>query len=164
MTAKLAYLMRHDAEFNSDQVREIIYNLFAGSFENDCGAVDLITNALSTAIFRYRCATEDELDVAKEFISDSKQSELYFCDCMSKILRKYGFCDDMLTDYAVWPDCLSVETQWEKEVLRELAQIQAGHDLIVQDQLKRLWKEEQAKEAALAAGSNVDSGTPATGA
>ena len=164
VTAKLAYLMRHGAEFDPAQMREIIYDLFAGSFENDCGAVDLITDSLSTAIFRYRCATEGELDVAKEFISDSKQSELYFCDCMSKILRKYGFCDDMLTDYAVWPDCLSVETHWEKEVLRELALIQAGHDLIVRDQLKRLWEDVHAKEAALVAGSNVSTGTPTTSA
>jgi hypothetical protein len=164
MTAKLAYLMRHGAEFDPAQMREIIYDVFAGSFENDCGAVDLITDALSTAIFRYRCATEDELDVSKEFISDSKQSESYFCDCMRKILLKHGFREDMLEDYAVWPDCLSVETRWEKEVLRELALIQAGHDLVVRDQLKTLWKEEQAKEAALAAESNVSTGTPATGA
>jgi len=164
MTAKLAYLMRHGAEFDPAQMREIIYDVFAGSFENDCGAVDLIADALSTAIFKYRCATEDELDVSKEFSSDSKQSESYFCDCMSKILRKHDFCDDMLTDYAVWPDCLSVETRWEKEVLRELALIQAGHDLIVRDQLKRLWKDVQATEAALAAESNVSTGTPATGA
>jgi len=164
VTAKLAYLMRHGAEFDPAQMREIIYDVFAGSFENDCGSVDLIADALSTAIFKYRCATEDALDVEKDFISDSKQSELYFCNCVRKILRKHDFREDAMDDYAVWPDTLSVETTWEKEVLRELALIQAGHDLVVRDQLKRMWKEEQAKEAALAAESNVSTGTTATGA
>lgn len=148
MTAKLAYLMRHGAEFDPAHMRELIYDIFAGSFENDCGSVDTIVDALSTAIFRYRCATEDDLDVEKEFISDSREAEKYFCDYLQKVLVASGMHEDMVYDYAVWPDNISENTRWEKEVLRELALIQAGHDLVVRDQLKRLWEEEKAKEAA----------------
>jgi hypothetical protein len=148
MTARLAYIMRHDAEFDPAHMREIIYDLYAGSFENDCGSTDEIVDVLSTAIFKYRCATEDDLDTEKEFIKDGHAAEQYFCDCMRKILAANGWHPDGLEDYAVWPDNLSVETTWEKEVLRELAQIQAGHDLVVRDQLKKLWEEEKAKEGA----------------
>lgn len=150
MTARLAYIMRHDAEFDPAAMREIIYDLFAGAFENDCGSTDEIVDVLSTAIFKYRIATEDELDTDKEFIKDSHEAEKYFCNCMRKILIANGWKPEILDDYAVWPDNLSVETNWEKEVLRELAQIQAGHDLVVRDQLRKLWEEEKAKEEAAA--------------
>jgi hypothetical protein len=142
--------MRHDAEFDPAAMREIIYDLFAGSFENDCGSTDEIIDVLSTAIFKYRCATEDDLDTDKVFIKDGHEAEKYFCDCMRKILIASGWKSEILDDYAVWPDNLSVETTWEKEVLRELARIQAGHDLVVRDQLKKLWEEEKAKEEAAA--------------
>lgn len=148
MTARLAYIMRHDREFDPEHMREIIYDVFAGAFENDCGSTAELIDALSTAIFRYRCATEDELDCDRAFISNSREAEQYFCDCMKKILVANGWHQDNLEDYAVWPDCLSVETTWEREVLRELALIQAGHDLVVRDQLKKLWEEEKAKETA----------------
>lgn len=148
MTAKLAYLMRHGNEFDPDTMREIIYDLFAGSFESDCGSVDELADALSTAIFKYRCATEDDIDVEKEFVKDGRQAESYFCDCLRKIFLANNFTADSLDDYVTWPDNLSVETTWEKQVLRELALIQAGHDLVVRDQLKQLWEAERAKEAA----------------
>jgi hypothetical protein len=148
MTAKLAYLMRHGSEFDPGTMREIIYDMFAGAFENDCGSTAEVIDALSTAIFKYRCATEDELDVEREFIKDGHAAEKYFCDCLRKILLANGFPAHALEDYVTWPDNLSVETTWEKEVLRELALIQAGHDLVVRDQLKRLWETEKAKEAA----------------
>lgn len=148
MTAKLAYLLRHDRNFDPEQMRELIYDIFAGSFENDCGSTDEIVDVLSTAIFKYRCATEDDLDVDKAFINNGREAEKYFCDYLGKILASTGFPQSALDDYAVWPDNLSVDTTWEKEVLRELARIQAGHDLVVRDQLKKLWEEEKAKEAA----------------
>jgi hypothetical protein len=150
MTARLAYIMRHDNEFDPEQMREIIYDLFAGSFENDCGSVEEIVDALSKAIFKYRCATEEDLDVDRVFIHDAKLAECYFCDQVAAILKAHGWNTECLDDYAVWPENLSVETTWEKEVLRELAQIQAGHDLVVRDQLKKLWAEEKAKEEAAA--------------
>ena len=128
--------MRHDNEFDPEHMREIIYDLFAGSFENDCGSTDEIIDVLSTAIFKYRIATEDDLDTDKVFIKDGHEAEKYFCDCMRKILAANGWHPDGLEDYAVWPDNLSVETTWEREVLRELARIQAGHDLVVTHELK----------------------------
>lgn len=146
MTAKLAYLMRHGSEFDPAGMREIIYNLFAGSFESDCGSVDDIVDVLSTAIFKYRCATEDDLDTDKEFVKDARAAEKYFCACLRKILLANGFSPHSVEDYVSWPDVLSVETTWEKEVLRELALIQAGHDMVVRSQLQRLWEEEKAKE------------------
>ena len=146
MTAKLAYLMRHDNEFDPEHMREIIYDLFAGSFESDCGSTEEIIDALSMAIFKYRCATEDDLDVDKVFINDATFAEDYFCDCLRKIFVASGWNPDILDDYAVWPENISVETVWEKEVLRELALIQAGHDLVVRDQLKQLWREEEEKK------------------
>jgi hypothetical protein len=142
--------MRHDNEFDPDHMREIIYDIFASSFESDCGSTAEIVDAMSLAIFKYRCATEDELDCDNAFISDPHAAEKYFCDHVAKILVAAGFNKDALEDYAVWPDTLSVETTWEKEVLRELALIQAGHDLVVRDQLKKLWEEEKAKEEAAA--------------
>jgi hypothetical protein len=150
MTAKLAYLMRYDSEFDPDAMREIIYDLFAGSFENDCGSTDEIIDVLSTAIFKYRIATEDGLDVERAFIKNGREAEKYFCDCVKKILiaNEFNATSELLDDYAVWPDVLSVETTWEKEVLRELALIQAGHDLVVREQLKQLWAEETAKREA----------------
>jgi hypothetical protein len=147
MTARLAYIMRHDNEFDPGTMREIIYDLFAGSFENDCGSTDEIVDVLSAAIFKYRIATEDDLDVDKAFIKNGREAEKYFCDHLGKILVANGFQGE-LDDYAVWPDNLSVDTTWEKEVLRELAMIQAGHDLVVRDQLKKLWEEEKAKKEA----------------
>lgn len=146
MTARLAYIMRHDNEFDPEHMREIIYDLFAGSFENDCGSTDEIVDVLSTAIFKYRCATEEDLDVDRVFIHDSKLAECYFCDTLEKILVANGFDKEAAKEYASWPDNLSVSTTWEKEVLRELALIQAGHDLVVRDQLKQLWAEEKAKK------------------
>lgn len=147
MTAKLAYLMRHGGDFDPGAMREIIYNMFAGSFENDCGSTAEVIDALSTAIFRYRCATEDDLDIEKAFIKNSRQAEDYFCARLRKILLANGLPAPAVEDYVTWPDNLSVETTWEKEVLRELALIQAGHDLVVRDQLKQLWEAEKAKGA-----------------
>lgn len=146
MTARLAYIMRHDNEFDPGHMREIIYDLFAGSFEDDCGSTDEIVDVLSTAIFKYRIATEDDLDVDKVFLKDAHAAEKYFCDYVKKILVANGFSEYSAEEYASWPDNLSVETTWEKEVLRELALIQAGHDLVVRDQLKKLWAEEEAKK------------------
>ena len=148
MTAKLAYLMRHDNEFDPEHMREIIYDLFAGSFENDCGSTDEIISALCLAIFKYRCAAEEDLDTEKVFVENAREAEKYFCDCVKKILAANQFHADSLDDYAVWPETLPVDAVWEKEVLRELALIQAGHDLVVRDQLKQLWAEEKKKEAA----------------
>ena len=148
MTARLAYIMRHDQLFDADTLRETIYDMFAAQFEESFGCEDQVIDALSTAIFRYRCATEDDLNVDKQFVKNAKEAEQYFCDCMKKILLANQFNPDALDDYAVWPDCLSVETTWEKTVLRELALIQAGHDLVVRDQLKKLWAEEEAKKEA----------------
>lgn len=150
MTARLSYIMRHDNLFDADGLREVIYDIFAAQFEESFGCEDQVIDALSTAIFRYRCATEDELDVDKEFVTNGREAEKYFCDCMKKILLANGFNEAALDDYAVWPDCLSVETTWEKKVLRELALIQSGHDLVVRDQLKKLWEEEKAKKEAAA--------------
>lgn len=148
MTARLAYIMRHDAEFDPAAMREIIYDLFAGAFENDCGSTDTIVDALAAAIFRYRIATEDDLDVEKVFLKDGQAAEKYFCDHVKKILVANGFSEDSAEEYASWPDNLPVDTTWEKETLRELAMIQAGHDLVVRDQLKKLWAEEEAKKEA----------------
>lgn len=148
MTARLAYIMRHDNDFDPEHMREIIYDLFAGSFESDCGSTDEIVDVLCTAIYKYRLATEDDLDFDRVFISDSKLAERYFCDTLEKILVANGFDKESAKDHASWPDNLSVSTTWEKEVLRELALIQAGHDLVVRDHLKRLWEEEKAKETA----------------
>lgn len=148
MTAKLAYLMRHDNEFDPEHMREIIYDLFAGSFENDCGSTDEIIDTLCMAIFKYRCATEDDLDVERVFIEDKKLAECYFCDQVEKILIGHGFAKEDAKEYASWPETLPVDAAWEKEVLRELALIQAGHDLVVRDQLKQLWAEEKAKKEA----------------
>lgn len=146
MTARLAYILRHDSEFDPDTMREIIYDLFAGSFENDCGNTDEIADVLSTAIFKYRIATEDELDVDRVFISNAREAEKYFCSHVKAALMASGFDNATAEEYASWPDNLSVDTTWEKEVLRELALIQAGHDLVVRDQLKQLWAEEEAKK------------------
>jgi hypothetical protein len=148
MTAKLAYLMRHDNEFDPEHMREIIYDLFAGSFESDCGSTDEIIDTLCMAIFKYRCATEDDLDVDRVFISDKKLAECYFCDNVEKILVAHGFDKENAAEYASWPETLPVDATWEKEALRELALIQAGHDLVVRDQLKQLWAEEKAKKEA----------------
>lgn len=150
MSARLAYIMRHDNLFDAAALREVIYDIFAAQFEESFGCEDEVIDSMSTAIFRYRCATEDELDVEKEFLKDGREAEKYFCDCMTKILRANGFQENALEDYAVWPDCISVETTWEKQVLRELALIQAGHDLVVRDQLKKLWEEETKKKEAAA--------------
>ena len=150
MTARLAYIMRHDNEFDPEHMREIIYDLFAGSFENDCGSVEEIVDALSTAIFKYRCATEEDLDTDKVFIHDRHVAEKYFCDCLRKILLANGFAPHSIEEYVSWPENLSVQTTWEKAVLRELALIQAGHDLVVRDQLQRLWLEEEKKKEAAA--------------
>lgn len=151
MTARLAYIMRHDNVFDAAALREVIYDIFASQFEESFGSEDQVIDALSSAIFRYRCSTEDDLNTEKEFILDSKAAEKYFCDCLRKILLANGFTENSLEDYVTWPECLSVDTTWEKEVLRELALIQAGHDLVVRDQLKKLWEEERAKEAAVKA-------------
>lgn len=154
MSARLAYIMRHDNLFDADGLREVIYDIFASQFEEDFGCVDEVIDSLSTAIFRYRCATEDDLDTEKDFIKDGRAAEKYFCDHLGRILMVNGFNPDIIEDYAIWPDNLSVDTTWEKQVLRELALIQAGHDLVVRDQLKRLWSEEEAKkEAAAKAGT-----------
>lgn len=148
MTARLAYIMRHDAEFDPAAMREIIYDLFAGAFENDCGSTDTIIDALAAAIFRYRVATEDDLDTEKVFFNDGRAAEKYFCACVKKILVANGFDEYNAEEYASWPENLCVETTWERETLRELATIQAGHDLVVRDQLKKLWAEEEAKKEA----------------
>jgi hypothetical protein len=148
--------MRHDNNFDPAHMREIIYDLFAGSFEEDCGCVPEIVDSLSTAIFEYRCATEDALDVDAEFINSPQTAEKYFCDCLRKIFVDNGWNSNYLDDYAAWPDNLSIETNWEKQVLRELALIQAGHDLVVRDQLQKLWKEEEAKKTAQAAAQKAE--------
>ena len=147
MTARLAYIMRNDNEFDPAHSARLSMTCTTGLLKT-CGSTDEIVDVLSTAIFKYRCATEDDLDVDSEFIKDGRAAEKYFCDCMQKILTANGWHPDGLEDYAVWPDNLSVETTWEREVLHELALIQAGHDLVVRDQLKKLWAEEKAKEAA----------------
>lgn len=151
MTARLAYIMRHDNEFDPEHMREIIYDLFAGAFENDCGSTAEIVNALAEAIYRYRIAAEDNLDVDKEFVKNAQHAERLFCNNVQRILIANGFSFENAEEYASWPDNLSVNTPWEKETLRELAQIQAGHDLVVRDQLKKLWEEEEAKKKKEAA-------------
>lgn len=148
MSARLAYILRHDKTFDADALREVIYDIYAAQFEESFGCEDEVINALSNAIFRYRCATEDDLDTDKEFITNGTAAEKYFCACLEKILLANGFHPSAIDDYATWPDCISVETTWEKIVLRELALIQAGHDLVVRDQLKKLWAEEEAKKEA----------------
>lgn len=150
MSARLAYIMRHDNLFDADGLREVIYDIFAAQFESSFGCEDEVIASLSAAVFRYRCATEDDLNVDNEFIKNGREAEKYFCDYLGKIFLANGFSEDALEDYAVWPDCLSVDTTWEKKVLRELARIQAGHDLVVRDQLKKLWQEEEAKKEAAA--------------
>ena len=90
MTAKLAYIMRHDNLFDADGLREVIYDIFASQFEEDFGCVAEVIDSLSTAIFRYRCATEDNLDVDKEFIHNGRDAEKYFCDYLRKIFVANG--------------------------------------------------------------------------
>ena len=156
-TAKLAYLMRYDRSLDDDGIREMIYDIYAGSFEEDFGAVDTVIDALCTALFRYRCATEDDdaLDVDKEFIRDSREAEHFFNKCTIQILCANGWTKEYAIEHTCWPENLNESSIWEKRVLAELALIEAGHDLIVRDQLQRLWKEEEEKTKAAAA-SNAE--------
>ena len=153
MPVKLAYLMRHGNGFNIGALREMIYDAFTAALDGELsGASALVIHGLVAALYNYRMADEPELGEPekweKTYFDKPEEAEQYFCDRLRAIFKANKLNADLMEDYCSWPDELDLNATWDRELLNELAAIQAGRDLVVRDQLRQLAESERAKEAA----------------
>lgn len=149
---KLAYIAAEKDSITIDELRRLIRRVFASYFCEDWGyEKELICN-LVNALYAARIVEAEALRDADdsgqlkeaEAVSGGAAEKIY-CDEAIRLYMQQGADRLFAEEATMWPEVLPLEAFWDSHMLKELAALEVGHDLLVGDVLGALDKAERAK-------------------
>ena len=150
MDLRLNYMMANKDPVTESELYDMIRRLFAAYL---CGEDGIVTDLIQILVDAHFVLREDAAaqtvvdDAGKPAdvieLRDSAAEQCYVAAARAAY-RAGGFNQQYAEEAAMWPDVLPLDCPWCPELLKDLAELEVGYELVAADYMRAMNKREWA--------------------